>query len=444
MRTEGSPSGSLPWGSFGALAALALLAACADTPYHCGTDQPDPDEDVVGCIVDEGDEPVAGVMVYVTRTEPLVAKAGYDRSVAVPRPDDSVVSDKWGRYVFNALEPGYYIIEATDTLGRRLSPDTVQVKKEPLRYVYDNVLYRTGIISGWVEDVNGVGLNYIKCDVPGKPFTVHTDTGRFELALPPGLYDLRCGDPSYVLTRVDGIKVESGMTREVTFILLKTEDVEQKPPQPDTAFHSYDDITAIVNLWWPRVKYHKAIIYTIQRIDPTAVDPKTGGQLSVQWSTPDTFATDVIFWAKGETNGPQGKRKPVTYNIRTSLATEYVFSKEPFKLTITVSPPLFLGPSVRVIPRDTGLVYAVGDTVWLVGEFHNAFRVNRKTAWTLEGTGTELKPVRETPDRDGTDTLAYPCTAPSAPSDQIRIRFSVTDESGAVGSDTYRFQIKAP
>lgn len=455
MRIKGVPQGFrasvLPaW--LGALAALWLFAACTTNNGHgggpdtCGTDQPDPDEDLIGCLVDEDDNPIAGVTVRATRVKISAAKRSEAMSSAEAADSvfESSVSDARGKYAFEDLDTGLYVLRAVDSAGRSLPPTLKQVQgkaDDPDTYV----LVRTGTIRGTVKDsVTGEPLDRMKCDIPGLPYGVETDSGgHFTLLVPMGQYALRCGEYPYRVSQIDGLKVLPGLETEADFHLMLKTEVEVRPPPPSSVTIRYDKVTGIVHLSWPKVTFKKPVHYWLRRIDPTALGPDSDPKAPyfTQWTTADTFWADVVYWPKAESNGTKAKvPKVLTYNIGATLATEYAYSKTWVEDTVTATPPMFLGPAVSVKAVDTSSVYTAGDTAILVGEYHNPFRVNKKLSWVMEGTGIELQ-GKTLSGKDGVDTLVYPCIVPSA---SLRITLRVTDEFGEVGSDGYGFQVKAP
>lgn len=438
-----TPRGSGATGLKSRLAAALLpllLLACGslDRVESCRSTEIPDEEDLAGCIVDGDDRPVAGVEVVAVRKGALAKASARDSSL----PDTCrALTDRLGLYRCGSLAEGTYVVTAEDEANKRsILSKLLKVEGRLVRLVTDTLRPNGELEVTVISGVDGQPMDRVECDLAGRPYIGKTNAeGRLEMSVPSGTYTLYCelgrGAASFEPVRIDGIHIKLGEVLKVPVTMHSVHESKPRPPGPITVFPTYDKVTGVVRLTWPRVPYVDNIVYVIYRVDPTL--PNTIYEIH---TTTDTVHTHVVYWPASERGPVDARPKHITYKINTAYANDLnALSHDAVRITVPVTPPLFLGPSVSLRLADTSRAYAVGDTARLIGTFRNAFRANKSLAWTLAGTGAELRPPRALSDSAGVDTLAYPC----AQAGDFRIKFAVTDSGNVWAADFLDLKVKA-
>lgn len=436
-----SLKGSGPTGFLSRLAASLLpllLLACGslERVESCRSTEIPDEEDLAGCIVDGDDRPVAGVEVVAVRKGALAKGSARDSSA----PEAChAVTDRLGLYRCGALAEGTYVVTAVDEENKRsIHSKEFKVEGRLIRLVTDT-LVPNGILEVKVIDgVYGNPMARVQCDLAGKPYVAFTDDeGRIEMSVPSGTYTLYCefgeSGTSFEPVKIEGVGIRSGEVRRMPITLHSSFESKPRPPRPDTVLWHYDRVTGVVRLNWPKVPL-KNIVYVIYRVDPTL--STTIYEIS---TTTDTVHNHVVYWPASERGPVEARSKYITYNISTAYRNDLnAISHDAFQLTVPVSPPVFLGPTVSLRLADSSRAYAVGDTARLIGTFSNAFRANKSLAWNLAGSGTALRPPQDLADSSGADTLSFPCTQAG----EFRFKLTVTDSGNVWAADFLDLKVK--
>ncbi|MCM2335029.1 MAG: carboxypeptidase-like regulatory domain-containing protein, partial [Anaeromyxobacteraceae bacterium] len=210
---------------------LAAAAACATevtpvNPYDPATPLPLQAKARVGGTVETGaGAPFAGLQIYLRQNGQLI---------------DDFTTDANGAFVFTALVPGTYTVEAQASgfaplsMPLVLAPgadiDVGSLSLAPLGGV-DTGFLRGSALLGKVAALPGAppepdpaaDNGGILVEAVGTPYAaVTTSSGDYSLALPPGRHSLRISKPSYVAQTLDDQVVTLGVASQVVVVVLAT------------------------------------------------------------------------------------------------------------------------------------------------------------------------------------------------------------------------------
>jgi hypothetical protein len=213
------------------VAAAALLAVqCSISTRVAETPADDFPNAISGFVTDANKKPVSGVNVFIRSSSSLG-----DTSIAggqMPLPD--AVTDSSGRYYFDSLANGTYVVELSrDSSGAAVACTLLSVKKKVVTLL-DQELKPFGTIQGFVKYT---GSNPVYTRTYGLMRSAYTDplTGAYRIArIPQGTYALQVSAFSVVVPPVNvaNVVVDPGFTTLVDTTVLQMFDEEDYSQWP--------------------------------------------------------------------------------------------------------------------------------------------------------------------------------------------------------------------
>lgn len=401
---------------FLSLPILPLLQGCGlfpDQESRCGTDIPDPAEEIrmSGCAVHLDGGPAIGARVEVWPSGTGLSKPAVQTVQAVAWE----TTDRDGAYSFHNLESGYYDIIITYQNGG--SREEKAVRRSgilfPIRFVGYDTLRPSGIVRGRLADYATKGdVEGAFCSALGTPYSVTTQTEGFTFVLPGGGYDIRCQKEPYEDFVFRNLKVESG-GETVVRGEMKPGIVQVTLPAPAYLNASFDTVAGLVRLSWPRIASSEYYDFSLIRTD------SRGTKVLI---LADTVYYDAVFGGLPDSVS----RLKATYSIAG-------LKKNGERGGFVSTRPLEFVRASAIGPRIDSLVFsggqdslfAVGDTAMAIAVFGHGFRSNSQAVWRETASGDTLRSISLS-GRSGKDTLYFPVTEPGP----VTFQFTVTDESG--------------
>lgn len=430
MQIKGaSPIGFFIRGGLGLTAffAFALLL------YGCskGTETEDPWE-LAGYVEHKDGEIAVGARVTAVRNDAARLKSVSRNAAQVANdPVDAVETDADGRFKFDSLPEGSYTLFFDYFDG----VDSSRIQAHRIDGVYahpgfskslDTTRLQTAAIltARAYNMVDSTDVEGAECRIDNTPYRATTvEFGLFLLYALPGTYKVRC-EKGILLSQPYEVKLDSGRVASER-IPMTEGGLAVTIPVPTNVTAILDSSTGIVRVSWSKPVTNELIKYRIRRLE---ID-KTN--LLVGWeSVTDTIQYDPVFAGEPDTV----TSKLVQYNVaskRGAMYSDAVSSKPTWMVR---------GPSAKVGFLDTAQTSCVvGDTAKLLGTYKSRLNHNARVLWTMRSTLDTLQDT-QVDNRQGSDTLSFPCLAPGNPS----LEFRVKDETGITSITLFKFGIVSP
>jgi hypothetical protein len=207
------------------LAAAALLAIqCSITTRVAETPADDFPNAISGLVTDANKKPISGANVFIRSTTYLGDTSAANTQLQVP----DAVTDSSGRYFFDSLANGTYVVEfSRDTMGAAVACTLLSVKKKVVTLL-DQEIKPFGTIQGFVKYT---GSNPVYARTYGLIRSAHTDplTGAYRIArIPQGTYALQVSAFSNAVppVNVTNVVVDPGFYTTVDTMVLQMFDEE--------------------------------------------------------------------------------------------------------------------------------------------------------------------------------------------------------------------------
>jgi hypothetical protein len=392
----------------------------------CGTEVEDPYQ-LAGCV--EKDDGDAGVDVRVSAIPNNRGMAKHGSSGAEGggnMPAAVEFTDKNGQYKFKGLEKGEYTLyfEYLDTAN-----DDVQADRLDGAYVLARGVNSLGssrlkpastlIVEPRISTDTGAVVG-AKCHIERTPYSgITEESGLLIFYALPGTYHVLC-EKGTLKSQPYTAKLEGPIT---TAPVLMTEGgLAVTIPLPSNVVANLDTTTGIVRVSWSKPATNELFQYRIRRLELEKID------LLVGWEDfKDTILYDPVFAGEPDTV----TSKTIQYNVvsnRGAMYSSVVYSNRILAVR---------GPSAKVGFLDAAQSFCVvGDTAKLLGTYKSRLNHNARVLWTTRSPLDTLQDTR-VDNRQGSDTLSYPCLAPGAPS----LEFRVKDETGITSITRFKFEI---